>query len=167
MKTRTMHNLTAAMQAEAAANAKFLRFAAAARLHDDASIAALFEEAADVDRCRHFAREAELAHLTGTEDENLHSAIESVIGQIAMYDGFIRQATADRDGAAVRILERVRGDKVTQLLAFRAALLRDAFDTEASAAFLPLSPSQLIDQRNSPQNTALSSQAEQPDRVLA
>ncbi len=167
MKTRTMKNLTSAMQAEAAAYAKFLRFAAAARLHDDQSIAALFEEAADVDRCQHFAREAELAHLTGTEDENLHSAVEGVIGQIAMYDGFIRQATADRDFAAVRILEKVRNDKLTQLVAFRAALHRGALDTEDAFASAAASSSQLIDQRNSSPNAQLVSQTEQSDRVLA
>ncbi len=167
MKTRTMKNLTSAMHAEAAAYAKFLRFAAAARLHDDDCIAALFEEAADVDRCQHFAREAELAHLTGTEDENLRAAVEGVIGQIAMYDGFIRQATADRDLAAVRTLEKVRNGKLTQLVAFRAARQRAALDNESACAFRPVSSSQLMDQRNDAPNAHLPSQTEQPDRVLA
>jgi rubrerythrin len=129
------------MQAEAVAYAKFLRFAAAARRNNEQSVAALFEEAADVDRCQHFAREAELAHMTGTEDENLHSAIETVIRQIAMYDGFIRQASADGDLAAVRVLEKVRNDKLTQLVAFRAA--------HFGAAPADPYPSQLVDQRNS------------------
>ena len=128
------------MQAEAVAYAKFLRFAAAARRRNDQSVAALFEEAADIDRCRNFAQEAELANMTGTEDENLHAAIETVIRQIAMYDGFIRQATNDGDLAAVRILEKVRNDKLTQLAAFRAAHL-GASDEQC--------PCPLADQRNS------------------
>ena len=153
MKTRTMQNLTSAMQAEAVAYAKFLRFAAAARLHNDRSVAALFEEAADVDRCQHFAREAELAHLTGTEDGNLHAAIETVIRQIAMYDGFVRQATADGDQPAVRVLEKIRNDKMTQLVAFRAALQGNAQGDESPLALLPVSASELTDQRNSQPNS--------------
>jgi len=121
MTTRTMRNLDAAMQAEALAYAKLARFAAAARLHDNETLAALFQEAADVDRCRHFACEAELAGLNGGEAENLCAAIDLIIRQIAMYDGFVRQAEADGDLQVARVLRRVRNDEITQLLAFRAA----------------------------------------------
>jgi len=121
MTVRTMQNLNAAMKAEALAYATLSRFASAARLRDDQTMAALFQEAADVDRCRHFAREAKLTGLTGSAGENLDAAIELVIRQIAMYDGFLCQAKADGDLQVARVLERVRNDELTQLLAFRAA----------------------------------------------
>jgi rubrerythrin len=147
MKTRTVQNLKSAMQSEAVAYANFSIFAAAARLHHDQTSAALFEEAADVDRRRHFACEAELAHLTGSAQENLQSALQTVIRQMAMYDTFIRQATSDGDLAVVRVLESVRHDKLTQLLAFCAALQENQQSEETP--FAPLFPCQLADQRNS------------------
>ena len=121
MTTQTMQNLDAAMQAEALAYAKLSRFAAVARLHDNESLAALFQEAADVDRSRHFVCEAELAGLNGSEPENLNAAIELIIRQIAMYDSFLRQAKADGDLQVAKVLEKVRNNELTQLLAFRAA----------------------------------------------
>ncbi len=145
MTTRTMQNLISAMKAEAFESAEFMRFAAAARLHNNDSMAALFDEAADVDRCRHFAREAEFAHLAGSEDENLTAAVEATIRQMAKYDEFIRQARTDGDEAAVGLLEKVRHEKLTQLVAFRAAL-KGGVDEKNSVPPAPIC--QLADQRN-------------------
>jgi rubrerythrin len=145
MKARTVQNLMSAMKAEAFASAEFLRFAAAARLHEDESMASLFDGAADVGRCQHFAREAELAHLARSEDENLKAAIEATIRQLAMYDEFIGQAQADGDQTAVGLLEKVRHETLTQLLAFHAAQrgFGDGKDSVPVAATCPL-----CDQRN-------------------
>ena len=92
MNPRTKQNLHTAMQAEALAYAKFARFAAAARMHEDVGLATLFQQSADVDRCHHFAQQAELAGIVGSSDDNLANAIEQTIHQIAMYEIFTRQA---------------------------------------------------------------------------
>lgn len=132
MNPRTKQNLHTAMQAEALAYAKFARFAAAARMHEDVGLATLFQQSADVDRCHHFAQQAELAGIVGSSDDNLANAIEQTIHQIAMYEIFTRQAAgADGDQLVKTHFENIRKDHLALLVALRAAMKNEKKSEEA------------------------------------
>lgn len=122
MSPRTKQNLSTAMQKEAMTYAKYLRFAAQARLHEDWDLARLFQTAADADRTDHFAKEAEFAHLVASDSENLTSAVEEKKAAARMYGRFAAEATADRDLATAALFERMETAEDTQAKSFEIAL---------------------------------------------
>src|SRR5450756_2198556 len=93
---QTQVNLEAAMHGEAFAYAKYTAYALqAARTHQTA-LAKLFSGTAQVELREHFAGEAVLAGLVGTNAANLQDSITGETWEhTTMYPGFATQATAD------------------------------------------------------------------------
>lgn len=122
MNTRTKQNLNAAMLNEALAYAKYVRFAACARMNENQELAKLFQKTADVDRMDHFRREFDLTTLCSDDLTNLKAAIEDKTRQIDMYSQFMTQARADGDTSVANLFERMRGEALIELTDFEAAL---------------------------------------------
>ncbi|HVB34530.1 MAG TPA: rubrerythrin family protein [Patescibacteria group bacterium] len=120
---KTMENLDTAMKGEAFAYAKYSLFAEQARKNGHPEIADLFENAAKTERFEHFAEEAELAGLAGTDEENLRHAIqgESYEAQ-TMYKQFADEAALVGDHQAAARFEEIRQDEMKHRDRFQAAL---------------------------------------------
>ena len=121
--TQTQDNLLTAMHGEAFANAKYTAYAAqAARTHQIA-IARLLSGNAQVELREHFAGEAVLAGLVGTNAANLRDAIKGeTYEHTTMYPGFARQATKDRCLGAAKLFTEIAADEGDHAAAFTTAL---------------------------------------------
>jgi rubrerythrin len=120
---KTMENLHTAMKGEAFAYASYLLYAEQARKTGHPEIAELFENAAKTERFEHFAEEAELAGLVGTNEENLRNAIKGESYEATtMYKEFAEQATSVEDHAAAERFEEIRQDEMKHRAMFEAAL---------------------------------------------
>ena len=87
--------------------------------------ARLFEETAKVERLQHFAEEAALAGLVGSDAENLSDAIKGESYEVdTMYREFAEQAKTRSDPAAADRFEEVRRDELSHRDAFKAALAK-------------------------------------------
>ena len=76
-------------------------------------LADLFEKTANTERFEHFAEEAELAGLVGSDAENLRDAIKGESYEIdIMYLEFAGQARAAGDTAAAARFEEIRHDEI-------------------------------------------------------
>lgn len=127
---QTLEDLNTAMRGEAFAHAKYLLFAAHARQSGHEDLAKLFESAARTEHLEHFAEEAKLAGLAGTDAENLRNAIQGETYETtAMYPEFARKAAAAGDKAAARRFEEIGKDEQKHREAFQAAL--NALEREA------------------------------------
>src|SRR5450830_868844 len=120
---QTQVNLLAAMHGEAFAYAKYTAYALqAARTHQTA-LAKLFSGTAQVELREHFAGEAVLAGLVGTNAANLQ---ESITGETwehtTMYPGFATQATADNCPAAAALFTEIAVDEGGHAAAYTLAL---------------------------------------------
>ena len=125
MSPQTEKNLETAMAVEAFAHAKYMVFARQARAQGHEEVAALFEAAADVEVNEHFAEEAALVGLAGSDADNLRQAIEGEEYEVAtMYREFAEQATAAGDHAAAARFGEVLDDERKHRDAFSAALSR-------------------------------------------
>jgi rubrerythrin len=123
LNQKTLDNLSTAMHGEAFAHAKYLLYAQHARHSGNADLAALFQRTASVERLQHFAEEAQLAGLVGSDADNLKDAIKGESYEVeTMYADFARQATAAGDKAAADRFEEVRKDEMAHRDAFQAAL---------------------------------------------
>ena len=121
----TQEDLSKAMHGEAFAYAQYLLFADHARRQGDTELAALFENTAKTERFEHFAEEARLAGLVGSDAENLRKAIAGESYEAAtMYPGFARAARAHGDSAAAERFTEIGQDEAKHRDAFRAALAR-------------------------------------------
>ncbi|HVC41449.1 MAG TPA: rubrerythrin family protein [Candidatus Saccharimonadales bacterium] len=122
---KTKENLITAMHGEAFAYAKYVAFAEHARKNGNPDLAILFEETAKVEFFEHFAEEAQLAGLVGTDIENLQDAIAGENYEVeTMYKEFAEAAlTAGDSDAAARFVE-VRRDEAKHRAAFRSMLER-------------------------------------------
>jgi rubrerythrin len=95
---------------------------ASARTHQIA-IARLFSGSAQVELREHFAGEAVLAGLVGTNSANLRDAMKGeTYEHTTMYPGFARQATKDRCPAAATLFTEIAADEGDHAAAFRTAL---------------------------------------------
>ncbi len=121
--TRTQVNLLAAMHGEAFAYAKYTAYAAqAARTHHTA-VAKLFSGTAQVELREHFAGEAVLAGLVGTNAANLQDAINGeTYEHTTMYPNFAKQATKDNCTAAAELFTEIAADEGGHAAAFTVAL---------------------------------------------
>lgn len=120
---QTMENLHTAMKGEAFAYVKYTLYAEQARKNGHPEIADLFENAAKVERYEHFAEEAELAELVGTDEENLRDAIQGeTYESTKMYKDFADQAASVEDHAAAERFEEIRQDEMKHRAMFEAAL---------------------------------------------
>lgn len=125
MQPRTHEHLMTSMQGEAFAYAKYRLFAQHARANGQVDLADLFERAADTELMEHFAEEAELAGLVGSDAANLRAAIAGESYEVeTMYQQFAADATADGDEAAAARFAEVRQDEMSHREAFSAALAR-------------------------------------------
>src|SRR6516162_6321396 len=123
LSQKTQDNLSTAMHGEAFAYAKYSLYAQQARQHSNVELANLFRKAANTERLQHFAEEAQLAGLVGSDADNLKDAIKGESYEVeTMYADFARQATAAGDKAAADRFEEVRKDEMAHRDAFQAAL---------------------------------------------
>ena len=112
MKSQTKNNLLTAMHGEAFAYVKYMLFAERARKNGRADLAGLFENTANVERFEHFAEEAELAGLVGTDEENLQDAITGESYEVdIMYGDFAQQARTAGDQAVADRFSEIRRDE--------------------------------------------------------
>ncbi len=136
MHAQTLKNLYTAMRGEAFAYGRYLLFAEQAQRNGRPELAEVFEHAAYVERCEHFAQEAELAQMVGSDQVNLQKAItaESYDAD-AMYADFARQAAEVGDKAAAARFADIRRDIGRQRDTFLAALrhLESSEQNEATA----------------------------------
>jgi rubrerythrin len=125
ISARTQENLSIAMHGEAFAYDKYLLYAEHARQHAHPELARLFEETAKVERLQHFAEEAALAGLVGSDADNLRDAIKGESYEVdTMYREFAVQAKTRGDPAAANRFEEVRSDEMGHRDAFKTALAK-------------------------------------------
>jgi rubrerythrin len=125
ISTRTQENLSIAMHGEAFAYAKYLLYAEHAQKHGHPELARLFEETAKVERLQHFAEEAVLTGLVGSDTDNLRDAIKGESYEIdTMYREFAEQAKTRSDPAEADRFEEVRRDEMGHRAAFKTALAK-------------------------------------------
>lgn len=123
MNTTTVENLLTAMHGEAFAYAKYMLYAERARQQGHTELAELFENIAKEERLEHFAEEAELAGLVGTDADNLRNAIDGESYEVeTMYREFAEKALAAGDDAAAARFEEIRHDEIKHRDALKAAL---------------------------------------------
>jgi rubrerythrin len=124
LNEQTLHNLSAAMHGEAFAYAKYLLYAEHARRSGDTKLADLLEKTAKTERFEHFAEEAKLAALVGSNSENLKDAIRGEFYESdKMYREFAQQAEQVGDHEAALRFEEIRKDEAKHRDAFDAALV--------------------------------------------
>jgi rubrerythrin len=122
---RTLDNLSTAMHGEAFAYVKYLLYAEHARKSGNKELADLFEKTANTERFEHFAEEAQLAGLVGSDADNLKDAIEGESYEVdAMYLEFAQKAKVAGDTAAAARFEEVRHDEIGHRDAFKTALAK-------------------------------------------
>jgi rubrerythrin len=123
MSEQTQQNLSTAMHGEAFAFAKYMLYAEHARQTGHPDLAALFENTAHTERFEHFAEEARLAGLVGSDEKNLHDAIKGESYEVeTMYREFAEQASAAGDQAAAERFAEIRKDEMKHRDAYKAAL---------------------------------------------
>jgi len=123
LSKQTQDNLSTAMHGEALAYAKYMLYAQHARSNGKKHLAALFERAARTERFQHFAEEADLAGLVGSDAENLRDAIQGESYEAdTVYREFAQQAAAAGDKAVADRFEEIRHDEMAHRDAFKAAL---------------------------------------------
>jgi rubrerythrin len=120
---QTRQNLLTALRGEAFAYAKYMLYAKRARENGHPELAALFVEAAKTQRFEHFAEEAKLLGLVGSNAENLRGAIKGESYEVdTMYREFAAQAQAAGDREAAERFSEIRQDEMKHRDAYQAAL---------------------------------------------
>jgi rubrerythrin len=121
----TINNLSTAMHGEAFAYAKYMLYAERARQSGNTELAQLFENTAKEERSEHFAEEAGLAGVGGSDADNLKDAIQGEAYEVeTMYRDFAEQALAAGDKAAADRFEEIRHDEMKHRDAFKAFLAK-------------------------------------------
>jgi len=120
---QTLDNLSTAMHGEAFAYAKYNLYAQHARQSGNKQLADLFAKTARVERFQHFAEEAQLSGLVGSDAANLQDAIKGESYEVnTMYPSFAKQAAALGDKAAADRFEEIRRDEMAHRDAYQVAL---------------------------------------------
>lgn len=123
--SQTMQNLMTATHGEAFAYAKYMLYAQHARENGHPELADLFEKAAQTERFEHFAEEAKLAGIVGSDEDNLRDAMKGESYEVeTMYREFAQQALASGDKEAADRFEEIRHDEMGHRDAFKAALAK-------------------------------------------
>lgn len=123
LSEKTLENLSTAMHGEAFAYAKYLLFAEHARSGGDRKLADLLQNTAKTERFEHFAEEAKLAGVAGSNSANLKDAIKGESYEAdTMYREFSQQAEQAGDHQAAQLFEEIRQDEMKHRDAFIAAL---------------------------------------------
>jgi rubrerythrin len=122
---QTLTNLLEAMHGEAFAYAKYNLYADHAQQTGHPSIAKFFRGTAQVELREHFAGEAVLAGLVGS---NLANLTDTITGETyeaqTMYPGFANQAATAGDRQAARLFSKIAKDEARHAAAFTAAQQR-------------------------------------------
>jgi rubrerythrin len=119
---QTLTNLLDAMHGEAFAHAKYNLYADHAQRTGHPSIAKLFRGTAQVELREHFAGEAVLAGLVGSNRANLTDAITGETYEAkTMYPGFAHQAAKAGDRQAAGLFSEIANDEAGHAAAFTAA----------------------------------------------
>lgn len=119
----TTANALTAMHGEAYAYAKYMAYAAQAARTGEEQVAWLFTRTADVELDEHFADEAVLAELVGTNTANLQEATAGEIHEATtMYPEFAAQAALDGCPAAADLFTEIAGDEAAHAADFATAL---------------------------------------------
>ncbi len=122
---KTRDNLSTAMHGEAFAYVKYMLYAEHARKGGNIELADLFEKTAKVERFEHFAEEAQLAGLLGSDADNLQDAIKGESYEIdTMYLEFAQAAKITNDLPAADRFEEIRHDEMGHRDAFKMALAK-------------------------------------------
>ncbi len=125
LSKQTQDNLSTAMHGEAFAYAKYMLYAHHARMGGNRKLADLFMKAARSERFQHFAEEADLAGLVGSDEDNLRDAIAGESYEVdTMYREFAEQAAAAGDKPTADRFEEIRHDEMGHRDAFKAALAK-------------------------------------------
>jgi rubrerythrin len=119
----TAENLSSAMHGEAFAFARYTLYAEHARKSGNQELADLFTQNAHTERFEHFAEEAKLAGLVGSDEQNLRDAIKGETWEFEhMYPDFAAKAKQAGDAAAASRFLEIRSDEGRHRDAFQAAL---------------------------------------------
>lgn len=122
---QTRANLLTAMHGESFAHAKYLAYAQKARASGLPAVAALFERTSQVELREHFAEEANLAGLAGSDRANLQDSIAGETNEATVvYPTDADQAFAVGDRHAGKLFERTARDEARHAASFTAALDR-------------------------------------------
>jgi rubrerythrin len=120
---QTLSSLSAAMHGEAFAYAKYMLYADHARWAGDTELADLLEKTAN-NELEHFAEEAKLGALVGSNLDNLKDAIRCEFYESeTMYREFAQQAEEVGDHEIALRLEEIRQDEAKHRDDFDAALV--------------------------------------------
>ena len=85
----------------------------------------MFEKTANTERFEHFAEEAQLAGLVGSDADNLKDAINGESYEVdTMYLEFAEKAKVAGDAAAAARFEEIRHDEIGHRNAFKTALAK-------------------------------------------
>ena len=123
--SKAAENLSTAMHGEAFAYAKYMLFAEHARQNGNDELAKLFESSANTERFEHFAEEARLAGLVGSDADNLKEAIHGESYEVeTMYHQFAERATTAGDTTGAERFEEIRHDEMKHRDAFKVALVK-------------------------------------------
>ncbi|WP_310718082.1 ferritin family protein [Streptomyces lydicus] len=123
LHTQTRADLDASMHGEAYAYATYSLFADQARAQGLPSVQRLFQRTAAVELGEHFAEEARLSGLAGTDAANLQAAMAGEAYEShTMYPTFARQARQDGDTAAADLFSEIAKDEKAHHDAFAKAL---------------------------------------------
>lgn len=120
----TLANLRTAMQGEAFAYAKYMRYADQARRDANPAVAQLFTNTANFELNEHFAMLATLAGLVSTDtNANLREAVNGEQHEAdVMYPDYARQADQAGNTNAANLFREIAGDEKTHQQTFQKAL---------------------------------------------
>ncbi len=123
LSIQTRRNLNTAMHGEAFAYVKYMLYAEQARKNGHPELAALFESTAKTERFEHFAEEAELAGLVGSDEDNLRDAIAGESYEVkTMYPDFADLASSHEDSDAAERFSEILKDEMNHRDAYQRAL---------------------------------------------
>lgn len=120
----TLANLRTAMQGEAFAYAKYMRYADQARRNNNPAVAQLFTNTANTELTDHFATLATLAGLVATDtNANLRDAINGEQHEAdVMYPDYAHQADQAGNSNAANLFREVAADEKTHQQTFQKAM---------------------------------------------
>jgi rubrerythrin len=109
---QTRKNLDTALHDEAYVQLKYLAYAKRARSTGHAELAQAFEETANVEAGKHFAREAERLGLADSDGNNILNAMAGEYSDFnQMYLDFARQAEDEGDKKSAEMFRQIAADE--------------------------------------------------------
>jgi rubrerythrin len=114
-------NLSIAMHGEAFAHVKYLLYAEHARKSDNKELADSFEKTAKTERCEHFAEEARLAGLVGSDADNFKGESHEID---TVYLEFTQKSKVAGDTGAAARFEEIRHVEMSHRDVFKTALAK-------------------------------------------